>query len=1550
MGCGASHLPPQDVIVPASKYEARSMSTGEPTAIERRLDTALAQLVNLQKEHNSMANVLTELRLQMQSIDHRLGSIADRQVAPVATTPGVPSTHSHTHNYLNHNSQLPPQPVASPLGPPSGRSSRMVAPSSNRDKPRALSSIVPAQRTTRDATPPASTRSASGSPAVPRGSSLREKAPKAEWKHESRSFPIAADPKFSTLWASTSDTALPPRVQSSALILGWYTSPSHDVASWPEDQHESFLGSISSCTPTCFLWPADTCVVQNLSGTESSSTLCCIGLCDANLVFHVGKSPISSHDTFQAGRQAAIRAIENIGPATAARDPDFCLVFCSKTAVTGVLEGLAAVLGHTIPAFGVPSASDACGMAAGKPVHGDEIAVALVWTSAQVVAQLVTGYQPGVRSGIVTSAAPDGSCIFEIDKQHASEVYSRWTGGNKNHTTEDLLMFPLGLMKGYDAVGSPALLPVEISAITQQGLKVQVPVFGGDEVYSLSGNVQSVLETQLQSLQEVMAPEVVAVLQTFPSHLCKVAQLDREYVTGQLVQAVRHVAANKTSCTVGLAFTTTQCGLTSTRHNDASTQMSSQLIFHAPVFQAKYGVEKAAPTTQVTLVWASIRHLDALWKDVPQVINAALDLVDVTYRTLLRYFGGYEVQNTGGQLVVAFSSARNAVQFSVELQLALNGLDWPQDLLQSQTLRTLPGGESEVFRGLRVAIAIHHATSGFECKSLNGRVRYTGPAVAIGMRMLETADAGQIVTTQPTLQELESQEWRGFEMTTDRLGSMVIWGVTHECFSVVAPDLRGRSAYFIPFNKLSPTPTSRLDTSRSHRTETTEGGAGNAGGGRLEATIAAQIANTKVGSGFAVASAFSTLGDTPDAAVWECMQKVAAQLLDVSPSFIWYYSTADVDAEALAKAFNEATPTECVKIGGTSLAGYMTEAGWHTSGGKNTLGVFAIADPKGIFATGIANLDGMDPREAGIAAVKNARETYQRLRKDNHSASDTPLSCVWMVQPFARAETYIIEGIKAEMRGKPIIAGGSTCNNETTDPGYQWCNGTVYRNYVVVVLMYCSAKVSHIFDHGFSPTARTGTVTKAEGRTIIEIDGKSAMSVFNEWTGGIMQQHLGKEAVIFSEVGRMPFGKCIFKEKHSTKYLLIHPVACTVAGAISTIAEVAPGDVISLMTGTTNTTRVKLNCALKTLLNELPRVHGAFFNMCCSYYFHIPKEFPDIAANLARTLNQKPMLVGLTGGEQGVYSNGTASHGNLMYSGIIFSENVQSETGGEDMEWMYELYEQEQKAQKLSNIPPPACVCCMAVTNVEGAARILSRSDRAIIALDALAMMQDYLRQALRECGGYEVRTMNDKLTAAFHNTSSAVRWALDVQQGLLNLDWPHALTAFPECSTKCLSTFEMTFVEFLSSCGLSEFTGAFASNGITSFEQVFHLTVKQLTQMGLRRTHTQKLLKGIMRQSKSLLYRGLRVNVGLHFGASIIRDDDVTKRRDYHGTGVEIAELALQQAHNGVVVITEQVQSQLSAADGNPFVEAISSQSYGGEAVKLFSLLPPVLKERHSC
>ncbi len=158
----------------------------------------------------------------------------------------------------------------------------------------------------------------------------------------------------------------------------------------------------------------------------------------------------------------------------------------------------------------------------------------------------------------------------------------------------------------------------------------------------------------------------------------------------------------------------------------------------------------------------------------------------------------------------------------------------------------------------------------------------------------------------------------------------------------------------------------------------------------------------------------------------------------------------------------------------------------------------------------------------------------------------------------------------------------------------------------------------------------------------------------------------------------------------------------------------------------------------------------------------------------------------------------------------------------------------------------------------------------------ALEAHHAIMRRCVQRWRGYEVKTIGDSFMVAFSDPADAVRFALEVQERLLEHPW--GTTAFDD-----------VYAELL------EDTTASSPNA--SADTAASLPPATAT---------------ILPSPQPIC--GLRVRVGLHYGPAAVVLDDTTKRYDYYGPTVNAAARVEGAGHGGQVIVTSALWVALPA------------------------------------
>jgi hypothetical protein len=335
--------------------------------------------------------------------------------------------------------------------------------------------------------------------------------------------------------------------------------------------------------------------------------------------------------------------------------------------------------------------------------------------------------------------------------------------------------------------------------------------------------------------------------------------------------------------------------------------------------------------------------------------------------------------------------------------------------------------------------------------------------------------------------------------------------------------------------------------------------------------------------------------------------------------------------------------------GGTTCLGVMTEAGFHAADGVG-LGLFGLKDPGGRYGVGAVE-SGSDPRAAGAAAAREAMAAAGR-------SSRSP-KLIWLTSAPGFEED-VLRGIEDAVGANVPIVGGSAADNTIAGHWRQFANGETYTDGIVVTAMYPSTAVHYAFRSGYVSTDRSGTVTRASGRTVYTIDGRPAAEVYNEWTGGAIDEFLGGGNVLQATTLH-PLGRIVQTIGDTAFYRLSHPETVTPGGGLTLFTNVEEGEDVVLMTGSRLSLVSRAGRVAQFALGRgfvsADQIAGGLVIYCAGCMLAVRDRMDEAAASVREALGGKPFLGAFTFGEQGCFLGGVNHHGNLMISAVVFERS-----------------------------------------------------------------------------------------------------------------------------------------------------------------------------------------------------------------------------------------------------------------------------------------------------
>ena len=407
-------------------------------------------------------------------------------------------------------------------------------------------------------------------------------------------------------------------------------------------------------------------------------------------------------------------------------------------------------------------------------------------------------------------------------------------------------------------------------------------------------------------------------------------------------------------------------------------------------------------------------------------------------------------------------------------------------------------------------------------------------------------------------------------------------------------------------------------------------------------------------SALKVANASSSAKDT-ELAMRETWRELCARLGE-QPSWVCIYPTVAHAAQTVSGLVSELIPSDVPVHGASSCAQVMTENGPVGHNGC-AVGMWAVYDPQGEYHSVTVEEVG----DSVETCTKRIRDALQPLLQLHTKKVDM----IWL-GGSPGTEEMVLQAIHAVVGDSIPVYGGSSGDNDISGGWYQFSRGTWMTSGAVLTTVSASVEISGAFFSGYSPTSKSAKVTNAEGRNLLELDGRPAAEVYNEWT----QQHIAEfmrshapaaQRNILAASSIYPLGRLLgYPDDYSEPFFqLMHPNEVLPDLGLNLFAEVTEGDTLTLMAGTHENLQTRIaNAALHCTKGrgiEPSEIRGALVIFCAGCMLTIQSDMDKACRNLSRALGGCPFVGAHCFGEQGEFPACGSKHGNLMFGTVVFT-------------------------------------------------------------------------------------------------------------------------------------------------------------------------------------------------------------------------------------------------------------------------------------------------------
>lgn len=366
------------------------------------------------------------------------------------------------------------------------------------------------------------------------------------------------------------------------------------------------------------------------------------------------------------------------------------------------------------------------------------------------------------------------------------------------------------------------------------------------------------------------------------------------------------------------------------------------------------------------------------------------------------------------------------------------------------------------------------------------------------------------------------------------------------------------------------------------------------------------------------------------------------------PHLLLVFATVGYQIAELVEALGGLPPYVQI-LGSTSCQGVMTPAGFSSEPGGN-LGILGICDPDGAYGVGITDVT-PDLAQASQRALQLAIEAAGRPGE---------MPDLVFVSTSPGIEEEVILGIESILGKNVPIIGGSAADNTVSGQWQIFSRGSQFGEGIGLAVLYSSSKLLFAFHSGYDPTGQRALITRADDRTLFELDHLPAAERYNQWTDGLIADTLAQgSGNILAQTTLQPLGRLVGKIGDVSYFQLSHPDQILPGGALTLFSDVQAGDEIWLMQGTPDSLISRAGNVASAALAmqdhlEQARVLGAMVIYCAGCMLTVQDRMSEVCESLRSALGGAPFLGAFTFGEQGCFPGGENRHGNLMISVLVF--------------------------------------------------------------------------------------------------------------------------------------------------------------------------------------------------------------------------------------------------------------------------------------------------------
>ena len=265
--------------------------------------------------------------------------------------------------------------------------------------------------------------------------------------------------------------------------------------------------------------------------------------------------------------------------------------------------------------------------------------------------------------------------------------------------------------------------------------------------------------------------------------------------------------------------------------------------------------------------------------------------------------------------------------------------------------------------------------------------------------------------------------------------------------------------------------------------------------------------------------------------------------------------------------------------GGAPLFG-CSDAGEITNDGpmKRSAAVMVIASDSVRFHTGL-----------GLAVAKGAREAGRAAAQTVRNEAREPIRVFAMLPDvLAGSGSEIVAGALEVLGPHFPVVGGAPGDDFLFEKTWVYSNDAVESGAVSALGMAGKFSFGVGVGHGWIPLGMPLTVTRSVGPVLYELDGKPALSVYEEYFGRsadeLRKETLARIAITYPIGLHMP--------EYPDQYLIRDPLRADAQGAITCTGDVPEGSKVRIMIGSRKHAMEAARSAAEHVMQDLAEDHA----------------------------------------------------------------------------------------------------------------------------------------------------------------------------------------------------------------------------------------------------------------------------------------------------------------------------------------------------------------------